>query len=133
MSDQIFNQIAGGMSELNSALTSAFLPTGSRCFLLKRSLNSGKFTIVSELVSGWFLEFSEYRGQFKLLMATSDNSFADLISQTSFIGYGVPDLDSQIEVFQIMEANRDIIPPVGTNPNWKVYCEKLPNERFTII
>src|SRR5687767_824183 len=98
MSNIIFNQIAGGMLELNSALTSAFLPSGARCFLLKRGLNSGKLVVVKELTSGWFMEFSEYRGQFKLLYATLDPLFSNEIAQTAFIGYGVPDADNQIEV-----------------------------------
>lgn len=121
------------MAELNSALVAAFLPSGSRCFLLKRGINSGSLSSVAELTSGWFVEFSEYRGQFKLLYATTDPQFADTIAQTSFIAYGVPDSDNEMDVFQIDDAQRDIVPPAGTNPNWKVYVGKVPNERFTII
>lgn len=120
------------MIQLNDSLRRAFLPTGSRCFLLKRVQSSGtRFIVVQELTSGWFIEFNEYRGQFKLLYATLDTAAGDKIAQTSFIAYGVPDADDQLEVFSIDPSRRDVIPPVGTNSQWKVYVDKT-NERFTL-
>lgn len=134
MSDQIFNQIAGGLISLHDSLRAAFLPTGSRLFLLKAAANSGvRWAVVKELTGGWFIEFSEYRGQFKLLYATLHTAaFADEIAQTTFIAYGAPDQQQELEVFSIDPERRDIIPPTGTNPLWKVYVDKEPTKRFQI-
>lgn len=133
MSNAIFNQIAGGLITLNDSLRAAFLPDDSACFLIKRAEFSGtRWTVVKELTRGWFIEFSEYRGQFKLLYATLDADFTDEIAQTSFIAYGAPGADGEIDVFSIDPDKRDIIPPTGTNSQWKIYVDKAPLERFLI-
>lgn len=133
MADQILAQFTTGMATLNNALRQAFLPTGSRLFLLSQAADSGlKWTVIAELTSGWIVEFSEYRQQFKLLYAATDSGFADLIVKTSFIAYGVPDADSALEVFSIDPERRDIIPPTGTNAQWKVYVDKVPAKRFLV-
>ena len=87
---------------------------------------------MKELTGGWFIEFSEYRGQFKLLYAGADANFSDEIAQVSYIACGVPDGSGEIEVFSINPDKRDVIPPTGTNPLWKVYVDKAPAERFLI-
>ncbi len=133
MSDLIFKQIAGGLITLNDSLRAAFLPTGSRCFLLKRAEFSGtRWTVVKELTNGWFVEFSEFRGQFKLLYATASPGFADEIAQTSFIACGVPNLSNELDVFSIEPSRRDVISPVGSNAQWKVYVDRAPLERFVL-
>lgn len=133
MSDVILQQFNTGLTTLNNALRAAFMPDGVRCFLLSSAENSGKkFEVVKELENGWLIEFSEYRQQFRLLYSTNDEDFADEIAQTSFIAYGVPDADGEIEVFSIDPEKRDVIPPTGTNPQWKVYVDKLPNRRFLV-
>lgn len=121
------------MTTLNDALRLAFLPNGSRCFLLKRGKDSGKKFESFELVSGWMVEFSEFRTQFKLLYSTNDAAFNDEIYTSSFIAYGVPDADGEIEMFSINPDKRDIIPPTGTNSQWKVYVDKSPGERFKVL
>jgi len=120
------------MQTLNNALRSAFLPTGSRCFLLKPGKHTGLKYESFELVSGWNIEFSEYRQQFKLLYATNDPAFNDEIFTSSFIAYGVADADGEIEVFSIHPDKKDIVPPTGTNSQWKVYVDKVPKQRFLI-
>ena len=133
MSDAIFNQIAGGMIALNDSLREAFLPSGARLFLIKPETNSGiRWTLVKELTTGWFIEFSEYRGLFKLLYATLDPGFTDELAQASFIAYGVPNDAFQVEVFSIDPERRDIVPPVGTSPFWKVYVAKEEAKRYTV-
>lgn len=134
MSNAIFQQFTTGMATLNNALRSAFMPDGVRCFLLVRSKDSGKkYEVVKELTSGWNIEFSEYRQQFKLLYSTSDATFSDEIYISSWIAYGVPDSDGEIEIFSIHPDKKDIIPPTGTNSQWKVYVDKVPGERFKVI
>ena len=121
------------MQQLNDSLRAAFLPSGVRCFLIKSAPNSGtKWIVVKELTSGWFIEFSEYRVLFKLLYATLDEAFSDEIAQTTFVAYGVPDADNQMEVFAIDPERRDVIPPTGSTPFWKIYVDKEPKKRFLI-
>ena len=132
MSNAIFNQIAGGLITLNDSLRAAFLPDGVKCFLIKRAEFSGtRWTVVKELNGGWFIEFNEYRGQFKLLYATRSAGFSDEIAQTSFIACGVPNANGEMDVFSIDPERRDIIPPTGTNAQWKIYVDKAVGERFT--
>lgn len=104
-----------------------------RFFLLKRLNNSGKFVSVGEVFSGWYVEFNEYRGQMVFEIATNEVGFVDTISQTSYVGYGVPDADNDLEVFSIDPDRRDVIPPNGDSPFWKVYGTKVPLERFKVV
>lgn len=135
MSDIIFNQIAGGLITLNDSLRAAFQPNGVRCFLIKDGRGSGegkRWTIVKELTGGWLIEFSEYRGQFKLLYATLDAGFNDEIAQSSYLAYGVPNNSGDIDVFFRDPERCDTIPPTGANAQWKVYYERSPEARFIV-
>lgn len=120
------------MAKKNDALRNALGRDGSRMFLLKRGGQTERFASVAEIVSGWQVKFSDYRQQMQFKVATTDADFADDIAQTSFIGYGVPDDDGEIEVFAINPDRRDVIAPTGSSVYWKVYAAKAANERFTI-
>ena len=86
-----------------------------------------------ELTSGWYVEFSEYRNQFKLLAATLDPEFSDAIAAASYLAYGVPDAAGEIEVYHRDPERCDIIPPTGANAQWKVYYEKAAGMSFQTI
>ncbi len=123
----------GGMRLKNTAITNAFERDGVKLFLLKRSPDSQELTTIQELTEGWQMKFNTYRGQMLLTYATVETEFADIIAQTTFVAYGVPDMDNQIEVFSIDPDRRDVIAPNGGSPFWKVFVTKEPTERFTIV
>lgn len=107
--------------------------TGAQvCFLLKRELQSKRFAVVLKLETGWFCKFDKFRDSFILSVATEDINFNDLQAQSSFVGYGMPDSASEIDVYEISQEARDRIPPNETSPSWKFLIERMPNERFTI-
>lgn len=132
MSTAIFEQFADGMRTLNTALTDAFAPDGTRCFLLKRSGETSQFTVVAELTAGFVVNFNEFRGSYLLEYADSDLSFRDKFAQTNFIAYGVPAEDGKMQVYKINDPQVDIVDPDASSPFWKAFCEKIRSERFTI-
>lgn len=112
-------------------LAPKYMP-GVRCFLLKRTGNSGSFTLIAELVNSRWARFSEYRGQYQFQYATNDESFKDKFAQMTHIAFGVPDADNQIEVFVKDPTQNDVISPVGSNLIWKAYVSKVETERYTV-
>jgi hypothetical protein len=107
-----------------------FVGPTSRCFLLKRAGQTSSFAKVGEVASGWFYKFDEYRGQVKLAIATTSDDFSDLMAQTSYVAMGVPAGDGSFDVYSIDPSRRDIVPPDGTSPFWKVFITKEPIERY---
>ena len=92
------------------------------------------FSIVKELLCDVFLTHGEFRGEFILRVATTDDDFLDEFAQTSFIAHGTPSDEDSIEIFAINPESRDAIAPVGTSPLWKAFMlNRLKNERFTIL
>lgn len=134
MSDQIFEQFASGMRMLNTELTKAFAPDGTRCFLIRRMGETSKFSVVKELEAGFFVEFNEYRGQLQFTYADPDLSFRDDFAQADHIAYGVPSETGKIEVFAFSNSPdaEDIVDPNGTSPFWKVFVSKDRQVRFTV-
>lgn len=129
----IENDIISAMGSAQDALREVFLPATTRCFLLKRKPHSENFVAVLELTSGWFIKWNEYRGQLVLMIASTISGIADSIAQTSFFAYGVPDSQSQLEVFGIDPDRRDVVSPVGNSPFWKLYGAKDARERYTLV
>lgn len=109
------------------------LRSGSQvCFLLEHAPNSKKLQVVRKLETGWFVSWDKFRESMTLRIATADASFADDQANSSFIGYGTPDADGDIEIYKMPEDKRDKVPPTETNPSWKFYIEQDESERFTV-
>lgn len=102
------------------------------CYLLKRRGETGtKWTVVQHITSGWNVKFNDYRAQMVVSIATSTDNFEDLMAQTSFIAYGIP-ASGSVDVYSIDPDRRDVVPPTGESPFWKVYVTRDGKERFTI-
>lgn len=130
MSDVIANQIQEAMGFTLSAINQTFSPNGTRLFLLKRSGETIKFTVITELTSGFWAKWSEYRGQMRFRYAgTADVN--DEFATATHLGYGVA-VDGQLEVYEIDPESRDFSPPDGASPFRSYYAVKVRNERFTI-
>jgi hypothetical protein len=132
MSTAIYNEMAAGMNLLNTELTNAFARDGIRCFLLRRGENSGSLNSIREVENGFFSVWNAYREQTQFEFATTDETFADDFAQATHIGYGVPDDDGEIEVFEISADARDRITPDGVSPFFKAFAGKDGAERFTV-
>jgi hypothetical protein len=120
----------------NDALRAAFAKDGTRAFMLKRGGQTSQFAVVSELTAGWYAKFNTYRGQMVFKVATTSDAMDDLMSQTSYIAYGVP-VEAETDVFKldvysIAPDRVDVVPPNGSSVYWKVFATKVANERFTI-
>lgn len=133
MSDAIKAQMINGMSQLNDALSDVFLPDGRKCFLLKREGQTQRFAVVQELTASYYVKWNSYREQMLFRVATIDAGFSDIVAQTHAIGYGVPNIDGMIDVYAISPDQRDRVPPDGSNPFWKLYGIRKPEQRFTIV
>jgi hypothetical protein len=139
MSDAIFEAKAAGLATKNDALRSALGRSGLRLFFLKRGQNTSVFAVVTEVTAGWDMKDDSYRGMRKLRIATIDESFSDLVAQTSHFASGVPVEGPsdvfKMEVFAIDPDRIDVTPPLGRGKNgsyWNIAGTKVANERFTI-
>lgn len=102
--------------------------SGVRMFLLKRSGQTKKFTSVVELTSGWFVLFDrEFRDEIKLMYATLDGNFGDVLAQASFLAFGS---GTVLDVYSF--DGKDPIPPNATSPSWRIDATREAKERFTI-
>jgi hypothetical protein len=126
------------MEDITSEVADAFnevrdlFPDGVRFFLLKRGGQTERFGVVREVTDGWFVNYNSYRDQTQFEIATSDTEMPDDAAQTSYLGYGVPSTDDQIDVYAINDAARDKISPVGPSATWKFFGVRDVSERFTI-
>lgn len=130
MSDLTDNiqDLADGFDDMREDL----LPENSRLFFLKRGQDKGSLIVVREITFGWFIEFDKFRGQMLIYLALFDANFTDDLTQTSFIGYGVPNVLNELDVFDINPDRRDVVPPTPAEPVWKVFVTRAPQERFVI-
>jgi hypothetical protein len=64
--------------------------------------------------------------------AATDLSFRDTWAETTHIGYGVP-ATSQIEVYALVDDEKDSIDPDASSVYWSARIVKIPNERYTIV
>lgn len=85
--------------------------------LLKPSTSANEFETVAELEGKWFFEYSDYRKQFILEIASLDETLEENIGEATHLDMG-PD-----GIFVIVKA--DVTPPVGTDVTWKIACEKF--------
>lgn len=132
MSTSIFEAKANGMAIKNDALRDAFAIDGVRCFLLKRGENTKIFTNVGELTSGYRIKFDDDRSESGLFRhSTISLSFRDDWAEATHIGYGVP-ASSKIEVFEMVEDEKDSIDPDASSVYWSARITKVENERYTI-
>lgn len=110
-----------------------YFPAGTRFFLLKRGGQTERFAVVRDVTDeAWFVGYSKVREQEQFELAIDDDTIVDDAAQTSYIGYGVPDGDSKIDVYPIRDEARDKTAPVDTSPTWKFFGVREPKERFTI-
>lgn len=109
------------------------LRSGSQvCYLIKHASNSKKFEVVRKLETGWFVSWDKFREALTLRAATADAAFTDDQAQSSFIAYGAPDGDGDIDVYFMPTDKRDRVPPTETSPAWKFYIERDETQRFRI-
>lgn len=134
MSDSIYQQIQRAMAQKNTALTGVYGRDGQRLFLLKTAGNTQRFTSVYEVTSGYLTQFDEFRETMLFKIAIEDSvNFSDKLAQTSYIGFGVPNVSGQIEVYYISPEARDRVAPNAKDVHWKLYATRKPEMRYTII
>lgn len=107
------------------------LLTTERCFLLRPGGETSSLAVITELTSGFWVRWSEFRQQTQFRYASTED-MVDKFARTTHIAYGVPDSSAKIEVYVIEEPNRDIVAPTASSPFWKAYANKERSLRFTI-
>lgn len=123
--EAIIAKAAGAFNKVSPLLDSA------RLFLLKRGGETSRFTVVAEVEKSFWSRWSEYR-QASVFMWASNDDWLDRVSAVSHIGFGVPDTDERIDIYEVIPESRDWIAPNAANLVWKLYGQKVRHERFTI-
>src|ERR1043165_5628175 len=118
------------MIVMQASVFDSLRPSGSKLYLLKHSPDKSKFTVVSQILSGWFCIFDkEFRDEMKVLISTAAD-IRDLTAQSSYIGYGVGASGDELDVYKF--ENKDTTKLTATSPNWKIYCTRDSQYRFLI-
>ena len=130
------SDLADNIQDLSDAfddMREDLLPENSRLFFLKRGQDKGSLEPVREIINGWLPEFDKFRGQMLINLAIGDVNFADDLSRTSFVGYGVPNASNELDVFDINPDRRDVVSPTPAEPIWKIFVTRKPEERFIAV
>jgi hypothetical protein len=101
------------------------------CYLIKRIGQTKRFSIVLQPLTGWFVSWDKFRESMVFRYATADTAFADILAQSSYLAYGLPDGDGAVDIYEISPDKRDKVPPSETNPSWKIFVIRFDEERFT--
>lgn len=128
INETIQNAVAVPLRVMNDL----FPNEGSRTFLLKRSESSGDYSIVQELTGANFCKYGRTRDEITLLISTTNTDFRDTFAQATHIGYGVPDSDGDIYVYEMQPDGRDGTPADGQAPFYKSLAYRVPRERFKL-
>ncbi len=113
----VLDKLVDGNIKKNDALRRAFLPAGTRCFLLSGDGQTKPFEIKTELVAGWNLKYSDFRGFFRLYYATHDANFERKMKSVGYVAVGG-------NVYQIRDG--DTVP----GPVWKIACDIVGGKKF---
>ena len=125
--DAIIAKAKGAIDKVRPSL----LP-GYRMFLLKPGGKTQRFAIVFEIPNGFWSRWSTFREQTVFQWADTATEWMDRVAVTSHVGFGAPDADDQIDLYEISSDQRDRVVPSGGNLLWKLYGTRVTRERFTI-
>lgn len=101
------------------ALREIFFPDNSVLKLLKVSETINDFETIETLTADWYLEYSEFRQQFRLSIARNSEDFTAKITAATHVSVNA-------EVYTIKTA--DTLPPMGETPVWNLFCERFFSE-----
>lgn len=119
------------MAQLNDGLRNAFLPDGVVCYLLAKGGQTERRKVVKQVTAGYLARWNEYRGQTQFRFVDLDGELEEAIAQSSEVAYGLP-RGGEVDIYSISPEARDRVPPDASSPFWKLYGERVPEERFSI-
>jgi hypothetical protein len=131
MSTAIYQAMAAGMNELNTALTDAFALDGTKCYLLKRAQDSDDWE-ETEITSGFFWD----RDSDEFSFATTSPTFRKTFRESTHIAYGVEKFDESdqsigYEVFEMQDEQKDYTNADAGSPFYVVTGLLMIKEMFT--
>jgi len=131
LSDLIFEQYATAMATLNTALQGAFGRDGNRLFLLKREGKSKQYSVVSELLTGWRVEYGATRDEIFLYYSTIAD-YGDTFACTTHIGFGVADVTNHLFLYEIQPNQKERTTADFWEADWKAFAIRVQNDRYSI-
>lgn len=120
---------------VNDVKRRLILPRGYRIFFLKGAGETKRVAVVREITSGASVEYSDWRQQLVLSVASPDVdiAFPDEVAQTSFWACGVPvGPELLIDMYKVDPQRRDVVAPTANNPEWKFFLTRIPEQRFNL-
>lgn len=109
------DDIQEGLAEAFDALRDEFFDTATEVSLMKVSATTNAFELIEVIYDKWFFEYSDYRQNFKLEIATGWE-LEDSIAEATHV-----QIDEDIYVIR----NGDTIEPKGTDVTWKLFCDRF--------
>lgn len=108
------------------------LMPGERLFLLRKKKESSQFESIFEITADFWSRWSTYREQTVFMWASNAPEWVDRVAKTTHVGFGIPDTDGDVQVFEISSDQRDRLAPTGANLLWKLYGVRQIPLRFQI-
>lgn len=119
---EVLDDLIDADAQVFDALRSIYLREETTLELLQISADHNDYDILETVGSGWYLEYQEYRNQFRLQVATAADSFKDAIAQCSHVRIGN-------DVYTVEASDR--ISPAGEEASWKLFCTRQTGRRAT--
>lgn len=103
-----------------------------RCFLLKKATESSRLIALLEVTRGHRGKYNDFRQAQRVELGLDYEGLSDTIAAASHFAYGAADLSNSFDVFVIDPDRRDVIPPDGDNPSWKIYGVRDAKVRYSL-
>lgn len=113
-------------TDIREGIAEAFEALGAEFFenvmvtLCKSSTSANEFVDVlnigDEIGPVWIFEYSEFRQNFLLQIAADDAALTNAIAEATHV---------QVDNDYYVIRNGDTLPPKGTDPTWKLFCDRF--------
>ncbi len=109
------NALKLGALRVNDALRKLFFDSDTELHILSAADSLNTFNVVAILSSGWWLEYDNYRKNFRLEVIDVDDEMQLAMESATHVR-----IDD--DVYAIDAA--DVTPPKGTDVAWKIRCDR---------
>jgi hypothetical protein len=105
-----------GAQTVFDTLADLFYPAGTTVTLQSQSPTTNAFTDILMLTTLWWMEYLDYRQQFRLEIARDDSTLTTAMATATHVKIAS-------DIYEIVQA--DTLPPKGVDVTWKIFCTRF--------
>jgi hypothetical protein len=112
-----FDALLEGIGLAHDTVTGEFFGDTTQVLLLRPTQDAEReYEVLWQIVDKWFFEYSNFRGNFLLEIASTDPNLETYIPLSTHL-----QIDEDVYVI----LRQDTIQPKGTDITWKIYCTQF--------